>query len=202
MGYWLQLFHFDVELTNNSSRLLCWYIYNYTDQNFSLNITCFINSAFPSYMGKQKRAVPLQIYMAYMGQVSFFEIFVALYFPTCGTFLINHYGDDIMSAIASQITSLTIVCSAVYPHADQGKHQSSASLAFVRGIHRRPVNSPHKGPVTRKMFPFDDVIMYFGWQVVQCPWPSYTLFYSNVHHPKYLSFFSKSFWNVSDHCIK
>ena len=43
--------------------------------------------------------------------------------------------------------------------ADQRKHQSSASLAFVRGIHRRPVNSPHKGPVTRKTFPFDDVIM-------------------------------------------
>ena len=43
--------------------------------------------------------------------------------------------------------------------ADQRKHQSSASLAFVWGIHRRPVNSPHKGPVTRKMFPFDDVIM-------------------------------------------
>ena len=38
-------------------------------------------------------------------------------------------------------------------------HQSSASLAFVRGIHRWPVNYPHKGPVTRKMFPFDDVIM-------------------------------------------
>ena len=39
------------------------------------------------------------------------------------------------------------------------KHQSSASLAFVRGIHRSPVNSPHKRPVTRKMFPIDDVIM-------------------------------------------
>ena len=43
--------------------------------------------------------------------------------------------------------------------ADQRKHQSSASLAFVRGIHQGPVNSPHKWPVTRKMFPFDDVIM-------------------------------------------
>ena len=43
--------------------------------------------------------------------------------------------------------------------ADQRKHQSSASLAFVQGIHRGPVNSPHKWPVTRKMFPFDDVIM-------------------------------------------
>ena len=42
--------------------------------------------------------------------------------------------------------------------ADQRKYHSSASLAFVRGIHQWPVNSPHKGPVTRKMFPFDDVI--------------------------------------------
>ena len=65
-----------------------------------------------------------------------------------------------MSAMASQITSLTIAYSTVYSGADQRKYQSSASLAFVRGIHRRPVNSPHKGPVTRKMFPFDDVIMY------------------------------------------
>ena len=62
-------------------------------------------------------------------------------------------------AIASQITSLTIVYSTVYSDADQRKHQSSASLAFVWGIHRGPVNSPHKWPVTRKMFPFDDVIM-------------------------------------------
>ena len=71
----------------------------------------------------------------------------------------QHYHDVTMDSIASQITSLTIVYSAVYSAADQRKHQSSASLAFVRGIHRGPVNSPHKGPVTRKMFPFDDVIM-------------------------------------------
>ena len=64
-----------------------------------------------------------------------------------------------MIAMASQITSLTIVYSTVYSGADQRKHQSSASLAFVRGIHRRPVNSPHKWPVTSKMFPFDDVIV-------------------------------------------
>ena len=64
-----------------------------------------------------------------------------------------------MSAMASQITSLTIVYSIVYSGADQRKHQSSASLAFVWGIHRWPVNSPHKGPVTRNLFPFDDVIM-------------------------------------------
>ena len=61
-----------------------------------------------------------------------------------------HYNDVIMSAIASQITSLTIVYSTVYSDADQRKHQSSASLAFVRGIHRWPVNSPHKWPVTRQ----------------------------------------------------
>ena len=70
------------------------------------------------------------------------------------------YNDVIMRAMASQITSLTIVYSTVYSGADQRKHQSSASLAFVRGIHRWPVNSPHKGPVTRKTFPFDDVFMY------------------------------------------
>ena len=70
-----------------------------------------------------------------------------------------HYGDVIMGAIASQITSLTIVYSTVYSDADHRKYQSSASLAFVRGIHRSPVNSPHKWAVTRKMFPFDDVIM-------------------------------------------
>ena len=64
-----------------------------------------------------------------------------------------------MGTIGSQITSLTIVYSTVYWGSDQSKHQSSASLAFVRGIHRGPVNSPHKWPVTRKMFPFDDVIM-------------------------------------------
>ena len=64
-----------------------------------------------------------------------------------------------MSTIASQITSLTIVYLTIYSGADQSKHQSSASLAFVWGIQRGPVNSPHKWPVTRKMFPFDDVIM-------------------------------------------
>ena len=80
-----------------------------------------------------------------------------------------HYGDVIMAAIASQITSLIIVYSTVYSYADQRKHQSSTSLAFVWGIHRGPGNSPHKWPVMQKMFPFDDVIMigfkysYTGW---------------------------------------
>ena len=64
-----------------------------------------------------------------------------------------------MGSIDSQITSLTIVYSSVNSSADQRKHQSSVSLAFVRGIHREPVNSLHKWLVTQKMFPFDDIIM-------------------------------------------
>ena len=68
-----------------------------------------------------------------------------------------HYSDVIM--MVSQITGDSIVYSSVCSGADQRKHQSSASLSFVRRIHQWPVNSPHKGPVTRKIFPYDDVIM-------------------------------------------
>ena len=64
-----------------------------------------------------------------------------------------------MNVMASQITSLKIGYSTVYSGAYQRKYQSSASLAFVMGIHRWPMNSPHKGPVTRKMFPFYDAII-------------------------------------------
>ena len=67
-----------------------------------------------------------------------------------------------MGSAASRIISLTSVYSIAYSDADQRKHQRSASLAFVRGSHRGPVNSPHKWPVTRKMVPFDDVIMLSG----------------------------------------
>ena len=73
---------------------------------------------------------------------------------------LSHYNDVIISAMASQITGVSIACSAVGSGTDQRKHQSSASLAFVRGSHRWPVNSPHKAPVTRKMLPFDDVILH------------------------------------------
>ena len=75
----------------------------------------------------------------------------------------SHYTDVTMSLMASQMTSLGIVYSTVHLGADQRKHQSTASLTFVWRIHRGPVNSPHKRPVTRKMFPFDDVIMIM-WQ--------------------------------------
>ena len=73
--------------------------------------------------------------------------------------LVKHYSDVIMGTIVSQITSVSIVYSIVCSGADQRKHQSSALLAFVQGIHRWLVNSPHKWPVMWKMFPFDDVIM-------------------------------------------
>ena len=70
-----------------------------------------------------------------------------------------HDCDVMMSAVASQITGVSIVYSNVCSNADQRKSQSSASPAFVRGIHRWPVNSPHKEPVTRKMLSVDDVIV-------------------------------------------
>ena len=69
--------------------------------------------------------------------------------------------DVIMGLMASLVTSVLVVGSTVCSSADQRKHQSSASLAFVSGIHRSPVDSPHKGPVTWKMLSFDDVIMSF-----------------------------------------
>ena len=71
-----------------------------------------------------------------------------------------NYSDVIMCAMASQITGVLIVYSTVCSDADQRTFQS---FVFVRGIHRWPANSPHKQPVTRKMFPFDGAIMsYYG----------------------------------------
>ena len=72
-----------------------------------------------------------------------------------------HYNDVIMSTIASQITSLTIAYSIVYSDADQRKHQSSASLVFVRGIHRGPVNSSHKWQLRGKCFHFMTSSCYY-----------------------------------------
>ena len=74
-----------------------------------------------------------------------------------GTWL-HHCSDVIISSMASQITDNLFVCPTCCSDAHQRKHQSSTSLAFVSG-NRRPVDSPHKGPVTRKRFPLDDVIM-------------------------------------------
>ena len=70
-----------------------------------------------------------------------------------------HYSGVIMRVMASQITGVSIVCSTVGSNLVPRKHHFSPSLSYVRGIHRSPVNSPHKRPVSRKMFPFDDVII-------------------------------------------
>ena len=121
-----------------------------------------------------------------------------------------YYSDVIMSTMASQITSLTIVYSrllysrptkleggvywihlvrpsVLYSGVGQRKYQSSVSLAFVRGIHQWPVNSPHKGPVMQKMFPFDDFIMQNGqWDLEKSHCTSkvnsYTCIYEPGHH--------------------
>ena len=82
-----------------------------------------------------------------------------MFLENADPFYISHYSDVVMSAMESQIIGVSIVFSTACPGADQRKHQSSAPLAFVSEIYRWPVDSPHKGPVTWKMFPFDDVIV-------------------------------------------
>ena len=82
---------------------------------------------------------------------------------------IIHYSDIIVSVMASQITGVSTVCSG----ADQGKHQSSESLAFVSGIHRLLANSPQKEPVMLKMFSFDEIIMHWQyWKLLNQWWPT------------------------------
>ena len=77
----------------------------------------------------------------------------------CGPWWRGGFSDVIMNVMFSQIIRVSIVCSSVCSGANQRKHQSSVSLTFVNGIHRRTVDSPHKGPAMRWMSPFDDVIM-------------------------------------------
>ena len=89
----------------------------------------------------------------------YYDTVLKLCFPGGKLFQFDHYSDAIMSAMPSQITGVPIVYSTVCSGTYQRKHQDCASPAFVRGIRRWPVNSPCKGPVTRKMFPFDDAIM-------------------------------------------
>ena len=89
----------------------------------------------------------------------------------------DHYSEVIMCMMVSQITCVLIACSIVCSGADQRKHQSSMSLAFVRAIHWWPVNVPHKGPVTWKIFPFDDNIIMISQSNKQyfIPWLSSSL---------------------------
>ena len=82
--------------------------------------------------------------------------------------LVSHNSSSIMSVMASQITGVSIVCSTVCSSTDQRKHQSSASLAFVRGIHRWPVDSPHQGAVTPKRVLFDAIMMFHPPYTCRC----------------------------------
>ena len=93
------------------------------------------------------------------------------------------------------ITAVSIVFSIVYSivgsGTDQRKHQSSASLAFVRGIHRWPVNSPHKRPVMQKMFPFDDVIMTWrSCDSSECCMPMGYFYQMRLRHGYIITLFS------------
>ena len=95
-------------------------------------------------------------------------------------------------AMASQITSIWIVYSDLCSGAHQRKHQSSVSLAFVRGIRRSPLDSRHKGPVAQRIFPFDDVITLHRFCVVGIK------FYI-IHH---LTKANKHYHDVlSDRCV-
>ena len=118
-------------------------------------------SCFKVSLVKYTQSEMKSIAKIYKGDIPYFFIYIvaAECASQSGDDTFVHYGDVIMGMVASQIASINIVYSTVYSGADQRKHQSSATLAFAQGIHRSPVNSPHKWPVTRKMFPFDDVIM-------------------------------------------
>ena len=119
----------------------------------------FFHAAIPKQPVKMYWKTNKEILSIHLGLNKMAAIFTENQWTPCHIVATSHYSDVIMSTITSQITGLSIVYSTICSGPDQRKHQSSASLAFVGGFHRWPVNSPHKGPVTRTMFPFDDVIM-------------------------------------------
>ena len=98
----------------------------------------------------------------------------------------RHYSDVIMGTKASQITAVSIVSQPfVEAQIKENIKALRASVALARGIHRWPVNSTPKGPVTRKMFQFDSVIM--GWEYWR-PWLI-------SHWQLYLHVFLKLYWD-------
>ena len=152
-----ETFHSWRWMCNDASKILCIYIY----------IFC-IYVIYPSFW--RIRACHEDVGQTMMAR--HLSIFIAtgdagkIWFASIEKFSI-YYSDVIMSAMASLITSVSIVYSTVCSGTDERKHQRSASLAFVRGIHRWPVGSPHKRPVTREMFPFGDVIVSWRRDICQ-----------------------------------
>ena len=114
----------------------------------TMNVLCVDKSIYPCLVEILVGNIKIYLYFISFAGIAMEQVVQIL-----------HYSNVIMSAMASQITSASIVYSTVCSGADQRKHQGFASLAFVRGIHRWLVDSPRKGQVTWKMFPFDDVIM-------------------------------------------
>ena len=106
-----------------------------------------------------------------------------------------NYSDVIMSAITSQITGVSIVCWAVCSGAD--RRNSKASLAYVRGIHRWPVDSPHKGSVIRRMSSFDDVIMASIWNVNDMDRTSLSLTTTKHNNARIIYIIPRVTWEVS-----
>ena len=105
----------------------------------------------PSHSGTQCTSVRLALQCQPQTMVRVFKAPFVI-FSIGDIFISTHYNDNIMSVMASQITSVSIVCLSVCSSRDQRKHQSSVSLAIVRGIHQWPVDSPYKGPVTQNFF--------------------------------------------------
>ena len=111
------------------------------------------SSTYKSDNNHIRRTEPIKTNLMYI----YHRIYgIILYY--CQQKVIIHYNDVIMTAMASQITDVLVVYWIVYSCTDQRNHQSSASLAFVKGIHWWPGNYLHKGPVTWEMFTFDDVV--------------------------------------------
>ena len=166
--------------------ILVWTYASLEDGNFNLSCWCGIDELFKqkNCLESNERGLIYHGVVEYVGSVSCLDgsgvtrAFRWVWRNVISYFLcLFHYSDIIMSAIMSQITSISIVCSAFCSGEHQRKHQSSAPLAFVRGIHQWLVDSPHKGPVTWKMFPFDDVILYLTpWKAVSHLIRTYTIF--------------------------
>ena len=142
--------------------LLLWDVIAVSISSYIDNIDHCSQQTLPLFQRRVSKIVKDKVWM-----INYIpRIYVKAIIYTCPRLDLNiirgnweHNNDVIMGTTAFQITSLTIVYSTVYLGGDQRQYKSFASQAFVRGIHRWPVDSPHKWPVTRKMIPFDDVIM-------------------------------------------
>ena len=132
------------------------------------SITTVLYTQFQTDLTNKKECYELPRFRENWVQMSFGQM------PTIAQHPRFHYIDVIMRTMASQITSLTIIYSIVYSGPDQRKHQSSASLAFVRGIHRWPVNSLTQKASNAENVPFDDVVMW-------CVSEGYPILLSKIH---------------------